>query len=62
MSRRNRNNDLDDRMFDDIRELCVCCAKAVVVIAKRYNEDPRLVSKLFIEVYNKINDDVENAT
>ena len=64
MSPFNQKNpeDFDNRMFNDIRELCVCCAKSVVVIAKRYNEDPRLVSKLFIEVYKKINDDAENAS
>ena len=49
-------------MFDDIRELCICCAKAVVVISNRYKEDPRLISKLFIEVYQKINSDLENST
>lgn len=48
-------------MFEDIRELCVCCAKSIVVIAKRHNQDPRLVSKLFIEIYKKINDEVDNA-
>lgn len=53
--------EFDDRMFEDIRELCICCAKSVVIIAKRYNEDPRLVSKLFLEVYKEINDAVENA-
>ena len=54
--------DFDDKMFEDIRELCICCAKSVVVISKRYNEDPRLVSKLFIEVYTKINDDLDKST
>ena len=60
MSKANRA--FNDKMFEDIRELCICCAKSVVVISKRYDEDPRLVSKLFIEIYKEINDAVENAT
>lgn len=48
-------------MFDDIRELCICCAKSIIVIANRHKQNPRLVSKLFIEVYKKINDDLENG-
>jgi len=56
------NKDFNDKMFEDIRELCICCAKSVVVISKRYNEDPRLVSKLFIEVYTKINDELDKST
>ena len=54
-------NDFNSQMFQDIRELCICSAKAVSVIAKRYNEDPRLVSRLFIDVYQKINDALEKS-
>ena len=54
-------NDFDNQMFQDIKELCLCSAKAVIVIAKRYNEDPRLVSRLFIDVYQKINAEVEKS-
>jgi hypothetical protein len=52
---------LNDAFFQDIRELCICCAQGVVVIAKRYNYNPADVSKLFLEVYTKINNDVENS-
>ena len=55
-----RSTDIDPKMLDDIRELCVCCAKAVVVISHRYNEDPRLVSELFHQAYRKINDDINH--
>ena len=55
------NKDFNGQLFEDIRDLCICCAKSVVVISQRYNEDPRLVSKLFIEAYKEINDAVENA-
>lgn len=51
----------DSKMFEDIRELCVLCAKGIVVIAQEHNENPRLVSKLFIQIYQKINDDVESS-
>ena len=57
---KNQSN-FDNKMFEDIRELCICSAKAVVVIAKRYNEDPRLVSRLFIDAYQKINDEIEKS-
>lgn len=57
----NYNPEPDPQMFKDIQELCICCAKSVVVISQRYNEDPRLVSKLFIDVYKEINDAVENV-
>ena len=61
MSKFKKDENFDNRMFDDIRELCICCAKSVVVISQRYNENPRLISKLFLEVYKKINDDLENG-
>jgi hypothetical protein len=54
-------NDFDDQMFQDIQELCICSAKAAVVIAKRYNEDPRLVSQLFMDAYQRINDALEKS-
>lgn len=54
-------DDFNPQMFKDIRELCICSAKAVSVISGRYKEDPRLISKLFIEVYQKINDDLEKT-
>lgn len=46
-------------LFTDIRELCICCARGIVVIANRYNENPRLVSKLFIKLFQEINDQVD---
>ena len=51
----------NEQMFTDIRELCCCSAKAVTVISERYNEDPRLVNRLFIEVYQKISDDIDKT-
>jgi hypothetical protein len=61
MSKFKEDENFDNKMFEDIRELCICCAKSVVVISQRYNQDPRLISKLFLEVYKKINDDLENS-
>ena len=52
----------DSQFFADVRELCVLCAKGVVTIANRYDFNPKDVSKLFIELYTKINDDVENSS
>jgi len=51
----------DNQMFEDIRELCICCAKSVTIIAGRYNEDPRLVNKLYMEVYKTISDMLEES-
>jgi len=61
MNKFKKDENFDNRMFEDIRELCICCAKSVVVISQRYNQNPRLISKLFLEVYKKINDDLENS-
>ena len=58
----NYNPEPDPQMFKDIQELCTCSAKAVIVIGKRYNEDPRLISKLFIELYQKINEELDKTT
>lgn len=41
-------------LFEDIRELCVYCAKGIVIVSQRHNENPRLVSKLFLEVFKEI--------
>lgn len=60
--RNNVEKDYTSAMFNDIRELCTLCAKSVVIISKRYNEDPRLISKLFIEVYTKINEELDKST
>lgn len=51
----------DPQFFEDIRELCILCAKGVVTIANRYNFNPRHVSKLFIELYTKIDGMVDNS-
>lgn len=51
----------DPQFFDDIRELCILCAKGVVTIANRYNFNPRDVSKLFIELYTKIDGMVDSS-
>lgn len=51
----------DPQFFEDIRELCTLCAKGVVTIANRYNFNARDVSKLFIELYSKIDKQVEDS-
>ena len=50
---------MDNPLLNDIEELCVCCAEAIVVISQRYNVDPREISKTFISVYQKINSDFD---
>lgn len=50
----NVRNPFNPELFEDIRELCVCCAKGIVIISQRHNENPRLVSKLFLEVFKEI--------
>ena len=44
-----------DGLTTDIRQLCISCANAVVAIAEKHNEDPRLVSEVFINAYSTIN-------
>lgn len=56
-----KKNEFDSRMFDDIRELCSCCAKSVVVISEKYAEDPRLVSELFLEAYKLVQKGLEES-
>ena len=51
----------DPQFYEDIRELCKLCAKGVITIAQRYNFNPRDVSKLFIQLYTKINEQVEDS-
>lgn len=53
------NAKLNPDLFEDIRELCICCAQGIVVISKRYNENPQLVSKFFLEVFKEILDRVD---
>lgn len=62
MPQYNYNPNPDPQMFGDIRELCSCTAKAVAVIGKRYNEDPRLINKLFIQLYQQVDEEVNNRT
>jgi hypothetical protein len=59
--RYNYSKELPKEMFEDIRELCLCCAKSIAVISNRYNEDPRLICKLFIELFTRISEDVDKA-
>ena len=54
-----KKSEFDSNMFEDIKNLCVCCAQSVVVISQRYNEDPRMISKLFLEVYQKIDSELD---
>lgn len=60
--KKKKEKDFDDQMFADIRELCVCCVNAVVVIAKRYNEDPLMVSNLFLDVYKSIDEEAQSRS
>ena len=59
-SHKYNNNPDNPELFEDIRELCIYCAKGIVIISQRHNENPRLVSRLFITVFNKIVDMVDN--
>lgn len=53
------NTNLNPNLFEDIRELCICCAQGIAVISKRYNEDPRVVSKFFLKVFREILDRID---
>ena len=48
-------------LLNDIQELCTCCAKSIVVISERYNINPRFVAQLFLDLFNKVNDDLRKT-
>lgn len=49
---------MNNELFEDIQELCVCCAKSIVVISSKHNENPKFVSKLFLDIFTKIVEDL----
>ena len=53
----------DNHLFERVRELCICNAKAIVQISKECNTKPWLVANLFMEVMqeilNKTNEEVK---
>ena len=60
MSARARHMDeAESRMFDQIRELCVLCAKGISKISKDTGIHPELVAKMFIKTFQHIVDEME---
>lgn len=49
----------NQELVADIQDLCVLCAKAIVKIANKHDINPKLISKFFIEIFQKINSDME---
>ena len=53
----------DNYLFERVRELCICNAKAIVQISKECNTKPWLVANLFMdvmqEIINKTNEEVK---
>lgn len=53
----------NSHLFERVRELCICNAKAIIQISKECNTKPWLVAKLFMEVMqeilNKTNEEVK---
>lgn len=52
----------ESRMFEQVRELCVLCAKGIVKISDDTGINPKLIAKFFIEVFQKIIGDMESDT
>lgn len=52
---------MNDDLFNDVKELCMCCAKGIVAISNKHKENPKLVSRLFIDVFTKIVEQLENV-
>lgn len=54
-------DNIDSKLVDDVRELCICCAKGIVLLSDRYKIHPEVIAKVFIEVFQKILDDMHRA-
>lgn len=52
----NTNN---PELFEDIKELCIYCAKGIAMLSKKHNVSPQLISKLFVEVFQVILQEME---
>lgn len=50
--------DINGPLFNDIQELCNCCANSIVVISNKHNMNPRFVTQLFLAIFNKVNDNL----
>lgn len=59
MSKQERIDPSESRMFEQIKELCCLCARGIVKIANDNNYPPQMVAKFFIEIFNKIVSDLE---
>ena len=53
--------DTHPELFKDIRELCTCCVTAIVQLSQKHQINPLVVSKIFIEVFNKVIYDVDQS-
>lgn len=53
--------DTHPELFKDIRELCTCCVTAIVQLSQKHQINPLMVSKIFIEVFNKVIYDVDQS-
>ena len=51
----------EKKMFDEVRQLCLANGLAIDRIAHDCNINQNLVAKFFMEVMQKILDDVDNA-
>ena len=50
-----------DQLVEDVKELCVCCARGIVLLAERYRMNPKIIAKLFIEVFQQIIEEMDKA-
>lgn len=55
-------NSNNPALFEDVRQLCICNAKAISELSKKHNEDPRLITKLFLEIFKLILNNVDKET
>lgn len=46
-------------LFNDIRDLCVYSAKGIAFISKKHDVSPQMISKLYVEVFQKIIEEIE---
>lgn len=46
-------------LFDKVHELCILCAKGIAMIAGDTHTHPKLVAKLFMEVFQTVLDKMD---
>ena len=54
-------DNMDSKLVEDVKELCICCAKGIVLLSDRYKIHPEVIAKVFIEVFQKILDDMNRS-